>query len=81
MRNNLIIALCCITLFAVVADLFLIHSRTAYAQTQQIFIKRVPAADAQVFILGDNVVGFSCAPINGVVECFIASRNAPQQQN
>jgi hypothetical protein len=77
MRNPIIIALCCVTLLAVAADLT--FNRTVSAQSGIIHIR--PARNAQtgdgarmVEIGGETFVGFACATDNARSECYVASR-------
>jgi hypothetical protein len=79
MRSTLLIALCCVSLIAVVFNLLLIRPVATSATSMRspdvhIAMIRATYALKTVQLNGDSIVGFSCVGEPEGVACYIASR-------
>jgi hypothetical protein len=76
MKNTLLTVLCCLTLLAVVIDIWSHHGGTVQAQSgATVYVQNVGVTPVEqtVKVKGAKVIGFSCTATGDRGFCFVAS--------
>lgn len=74
MRNTFVVALCVLTLIAVMVDVLAFHVRTVHADSVAVHIRPAQGTPGNqtVLLYGERAIGFSCAGTPAV--CFVATQ-------